>query len=68
MDGKAPETPLDSFTAVMICEGVYDADEDETIRAWQHLIRSAAVRPNDPCRLQTPPLSIRAGVCHQRIK
>ena len=35
---ETPETPLDAYTAVMICEGVYDAGKDETIRAWQHLI------------------------------
>lgn len=29
---------MDDFTAVMIAEGVEDADEERQIEAWQHLI------------------------------
>ena len=29
---------MDNYTAVMIAEGVEDADEDRQIEAWQHLI------------------------------
>lgn len=30
---------MDTFNAVMIAEGVYDAkDEEELVSAWQHLI------------------------------
>ena len=29
--------PMDDFTATMIAEGVTEADEDTTLRAWQHL-------------------------------
>ena len=28
---------MDDYTAVMICEGVEDADYDTTVEAWQHL-------------------------------
>lgn len=29
---------MDSLTAVMIAEGAQDASEDDTIKAWQHLV------------------------------
>lgn len=29
---------MDNFSAVMICEGVQEADHDEQVKAWQHLI------------------------------
>lgn len=29
---------MDTFDATMIAEGVYPADEEKTIEAWQHLI------------------------------
>ena len=31
---------MDNYTAVMIAEGVEDADEDTQIKAWQHLINT----------------------------
>ena len=31
---------MDTFTATMICEGVFEAEEDEVIQAWQHLINT----------------------------
>lgn len=29
---------MDSFSAVMIAEGVQDSDEHEYLEAWQHLV------------------------------
>jgi hypothetical protein len=29
---------MDNYTAVMIAEGVQEADEDQQIEAWQHLV------------------------------
>jgi hypothetical protein len=29
---------MDNFTAVMICEGVEEAEEDQVLEAWQHLV------------------------------
>lgn len=29
---------MDNFTAVMIAEGVEEADEETVIAAWQHLV------------------------------
>jgi hypothetical protein len=34
---KMTEEKLDDFTAVMIAEGVEDADYDRTVEAWQYL-------------------------------
>ena len=34
---------MDTVTAVMIAEGVEDADEAQTIAAWQHLVDSGVV-------------------------
>lgn len=34
---------MDTVTAVMIAEGVEDADEAGTIAAWQHLVDSGVV-------------------------
>lgn len=29
---------MDTYTAVMIAEGVEDADEERQLEAWQHLV------------------------------
>lgn len=29
---------MDNFSAVMICEGMQEAERDEQVKAWQHLI------------------------------
>ena len=34
---------MDTVTAVMIAEGVEDADEAQTIAAWQHLVDTGVV-------------------------
>lgn len=37
--------PFDTFTAAMIAEGAegYEATEEETIEAWQHLVDTGVV-------------------------
>lgn len=34
---------MDDLTAIFICEGSQDANEDEVIEAWQHLIDTGLV-------------------------
>ena len=37
------ESKMDAFTAVAIAEGIQDADDDETIDAYQYLVDTGLV-------------------------
>ena len=34
---------MTNFEAVEICEGIVDADRDQQVRAWQHLVDTGLV-------------------------
>ena len=56
---------MDTFTAVMIAEGVEDATMDEQIKAWQHLIDTGEVWSLQGWFGRTAVDLIESGVCHK---
>ena len=59
------ETKMDTFTAVMIAEGVEDADEDTQIAAWQTLIDSGVVWTLQGFFGRNAAALIESGVCRR---
>jgi len=62
---KKEENNMDTFTAVMIAEGVEDATMDEQIKAWQHLIDTGEVWSLQGWFGRTAVDLIESGVCHK---
>ena len=54
---------MDQFTAVMIAEGVEEADEETTIAAWQSLIDSGLVWQLQGFFGRTAAQLIEQGIC-----
>ena len=54
---------MDIFEAVMICEGVHEADEETEIAAWQLLIDSGLVWQLQGYFGRTARDLIEAGIC-----
>ena len=54
---------MDQFTAVMIAEGVDEADEETTIAAWQSLIDSGLVWQLQGFFGRTAAQLIEQGIC-----
>jgi hypothetical protein len=54
---------MDMFTAVMICEGEQEADEETVIAAWQHLIDTGVVWQLQGSFGRTARDMIEAGIC-----
>jgi hypothetical protein len=60
---------MDSYTAVMICEGAQDADsQEQVIQAWQHLIDSGLAWKLQGCFGRQAQALIDAGVCFSNHK
>lgn len=60
---------MDSYTAVMICEGAQDADsQEQIIEAWQHLIDSGLAWRLQGCFGRQAKALIDAGVCFSNHK
>lgn len=56
---------MDTFTATMIAEGVYDAEsEEQLIEAWQHLIDTGTCWTLQGFFGRTAAQLIDAGICH----
>jgi len=55
---------MDQFEAVMIAEGVKEADECEVVEAWQSLIDSGVVWQLQGSFGRQARRLIEAGVCH----
>lgn len=54
---------MDNFTAVMITEGVEEADEDRQIEAWQHLIDTGLAWQLQGCFGRQAEHMINEGLC-----
>lgn len=60
---------MDSYTAVMICEGAQDADsQEQVIQAWQHLIDSGLAWKLQGCFGRQAQALIDAGFCFSNHK
>lgn len=57
---------MQDFDAVMICEGVQDASEEEMIAAWQHLIDSGLAWKLQGFFGRTAANLIKQGICTER--
>jgi hypothetical protein len=55
---------MDTFTAIMIAEGVEEATEEKQIEAWQFLINSGLVWQLQGFFGRTAKALIEAGICH----
>ena len=57
---------MDNYTAVAICEGVEDSnDEEHQIEAWQHLIDTGLAWTLQGSFGRTAQHLIDEGVCHE---
>lgn len=65
-DPKHEPTKLSDFDATMIAEGVQDADEETTIRAWQHLIDTGLAWKLQGFFGRTATSLIERGICHAK--
>jgi hypothetical protein len=54
---------MTTFDAVMIAEGVQDADEQTTIKAWQYLIDTGLVWTLQGWFGRTADILISQGIC-----
>jgi hypothetical protein len=55
---------MDNYEAVMICEGVEEAEEEERIQAWQHLIDTGLVWKLQGSFGRMAAHLIAEGICH----
>ena len=55
---------MDNCTAVMIAEGVEEADKETQIEAWQHLINTGLCWQLQGCFGRQARALIEAGICH----
>lgn len=56
---------LDTFTAVMICEGNQDANPEVQLEAWQLLIDTGLCWKLQGCFGRTAAHLISQGLCHE---
>ena len=68
VSGAAQAKPLDSYTAVMIAEGVEDSTQEEFVEAFQHLIDTGLAWQLQGYFGRTARDLIEAGHCHQKGK
>ena len=58
------ERAMDDFTATMIAEGVQEADREEQVEAWQHLIDTGLAWKLQGCFGRKAEELIDMGICH----
>lgn len=55
---------MDDYTAVMICEGEKEADDETVVEAWQHLIDTGLAWSLQGSFGRAAASLIEQGVCH----